>query len=76
MQCFNHANNQKQLEYLDLSKLDASNATNMNRMFNKCYKLITIKGINKLIKNKSKTILGIFQHCQNLEYLDISEWDI
>ena len=66
----------EQLEYLDLSKWDTSNATNMNYLFNQCYKLKTIKGINRLIKNKSKTIIGIFQYCKNLEYLDISEWDI
>ena len=38
----------EELLYLDLSNFDISNATDMSGMFNLCFKLKEIKGINKI----------------------------
>ena len=52
---------------LDLSNFNTSNVTNMSWMFNKCYKLKEIKGINiiKNIQNINKD--GIFDECTKLK---------
>ena len=42
----------EELEYLDLSNFDFSNVTSVQSIFNRCYKLKEIKGINKLVTNK------------------------
>ena len=55
-----------EIEYLDLSNFNTENVTDMGWMFNKCYKLNEIKGINilKSLKNINQT--GIFEDCPNL----------
>ena len=40
------------LGYLDLSNFNTSNVTNMEDMFNGCYKLKKINGINKFNTEK------------------------
>ena len=65
----------KEIENLDLSNWNNLKVTNMNYIFNKCSKLKTIKGINKFVKNKLETIVGIFQLCSELKNLDLSDWD-
>ena len=57
---------------LDLSNLNIKTITNIVFMFNKCYKLKDIKGINKIITDKITDLNSIFQGCQELEYLDLS----
>ena len=44
-------------------------------MFLDCYKLKQIKGINKFNTSKVTNMLGMFQNCKELEYLDLSNFD-
>ena len=44
-------------------------------MFNKCYKLKEIKGINQFITNKVTDMNTMFQLCKELEYLDLSNFN-
>ena len=44
-------------------------------MFNECYKLKKIKGINKFITNKVSNMEEMFQQCYELEYLDLSNFN-
>ena len=63
------------LENLDLSNFDTSNVTDMEAMFNKCYKLKEIKGINNFKTNKVIIMKIMFQHCKELHNLDLSNFD-
>ena len=65
----------KELEYLDLSNFDTSNVTNMEFMFNMCYKLKEIKGLNKINTKSVDRMVSMFSSCQELEYLDLSNFD-
>ena len=49
-----------ELEYLDLSNFDTSMTYDMTGMFNKCFKLKEIKGINKFVTNKVTNMRKIF----------------
>ena len=42
----------------------------MKLMFNHCYKLKEIKGINKFNTSKVNNMGGMFQYCSEIEYLD------
>ena len=66
----------KELEYLDLSDFDTSNATSMKNMFSKCYKLKEIKGINKFITKKVNDLSSMFNQCRTIERLDLSSFEI
>ena len=65
----------KELEYLDLSSFNTENVTDMGWMFNKCYKLKEIKGINKFITNKLTNMKIMFANCNQLEYIDLSSFN-
>ena len=52
-----------ELVYLDLSNFNTSNVTNMSFMFNKCYKLKEIKGINNFNYEKVLNINEMFSDC-------------
>ena len=58
------------LIYLDLSNLNTSRV-----MFSTCRKLKEIKGINKLNTSNVIDLNGIFQECNELEYLDLSNFN-
>ena len=60
---------------LDFSEFEAINATSMKGMFNGCQKLREIKGINKLNTSLVNDMLGMFQNCNEIEYLDLSNFD-
>ena len=60
---------------LDLSNFDTSNVTDMYRMFNKCYKLREIKGLNNLNTNKVTNMSALFQCCKEIENLDLSNFN-
>ena len=60
---------------IDLSNFDLSNVKSMRYMFNKCYKLKKIIGINNVNTNNINDMSGMFQLCENLEYLDLSNFD-
>ena len=64
------------LENLDLSQFDFSNVINMGWMFNKCHKLKEIKGIKNFKNYQLKEILGMFGECNELEFIDLSNFDI
>ena len=64
-----------ELEYLDLSNFNTANVTDMECMFNGCTKLKEIIGINKFITNKVTAMNGMFQQCNELEYLDLSNFN-
>ena len=67
--------NCNEMEYLDLSDFDTSNATEMGGMFMQCYKLKEIKGINKFNTSNVNSLKGTFQNCREMEYLDLSNFD-
>ena len=58
-----------ELEYLDLSNFNTSNVTSMNFMLSGCKQLKIIKGINKLNTAYVTKMKGIFEECNELEYL-------
>ena len=64
-----------ELENLDLSNFDTSKVCDMSFMFNKCYKLKEIKGIEKFNTSKVENMTTMFQYCQELENLDLSNFD-
>ena len=65
----------EELEYLDVSCFNTSNVTDMDFMFNICYKLKSIKGLDKFNTNKVTKMNQMFQECKELEYLDLSIFD-
>ena len=65
-----------ELEYLDLSNFNTFNVDHMGLMFSGCYKLKEIKGLNNFDTSYVKYIYGMFQKCKELEYLDLSNFDI
>ena len=60
---------------IDLTNFDSSNVTNMSYIFHKCEKLKNIKGLNKLNTNKVIDLNTMFGNCNELEYLDLSNFD-
>ena len=65
----------KYLTILDLPNFDTSNVIDMRLMFNECYKLKEIKGIDKYITSKVTNMRAMFQECNELQYLDLSNFD-
>ena len=64
------------LENVDLSNFDTSNVKNMFVMFYKCHKLKEIIGLDKLNTSNVTNMNGMFQDCENLEKLDLSNFDV
>ena len=64
-----------ELEYLDLSNFDTSKVIDFKMMFADCKKLNQIKGINKFITSQATNISGMFLNCNELIYLDLSNYD-
>lgn len=73
---FNYLFYQCQSSTLDLSKLDTSNTTNMERMFDSCPYLNTLIGLDKWKTNNVIKMDGMFSSCGALTSLDLSSWDI
>ena len=65
----------KYLTILDLPNFDTSTVIDMRLMFNECYKLKEIKGIDKYITSKVTNMRAMFQECNELQYLDLSNFD-
>lgn len=70
--CFAHC---KSLEYVDVSKLNFSNATNLDFMFFHCDSLTTIVGLNKINTNNVTTMECAFTSCFKLESIDLSNFN-
>ena len=64
-----------QLEYVDLSPFDTGNVFDMNTMFSECRKLKAINGIENLNTLNVINMHGMFQLCEELEYLDLSNFN-
>jgi len=64
-----------EIEYIDLSSFDTSNVNDMSFMFNGCYKLKEIKGIEKFNTSYTNVMKGMFQECHEIEYIDLSSFD-
>jgi surface protein len=64
------------LENIDLSNFDTSNVENMFLMFYGCHKLKEIIGLDKLNTSNVTNMNGMFQDCENLEKLDLSNFDV
>ena len=64
-----------ELEYLDLSNFNTSNVITMNCLFQECYKLKNIRGIEKFITKKVTDMSCMFNKCYELEYLDLSNFE-
>ena len=60
-----------ELEDLDLSNFNTSNATDMSFIFSECYQLKTIKGINEFKTDKVKNMNSMFKDCSKLENLPV-----
>ena len=58
------------LKYLDLN-FDTSNVIDMSGMFNRCYELKEIRGIQKFNTNKVTNMREMFQECNKLIKLDL-----
>ena len=69
---FNKCN---ELKYLDLSNFDTSKVIDFKMKFAHCKKLKQIKGINKFITSQATNISGMFLNCNELIYLDLSNYD-
>ena len=64
-----------ELESLNLLNMDTSNVTDMSELFKGCYKLKEIQGINKFNTSKVWNIRKIFEDCEELEILDLSNFN-
>ena len=64
-----------ELIYLDLSNFDTSNVTSIRYMFGECHKLKEVKGIKTFNTVKVTKIDAMFKLCNELEYLDLSNFD-
>ena len=65
----------KQLISLNLTSFDTFQVTDMFCMFNECWKLKEIKGIEKFKTSKVKNMCGIFKGCYELPYLNLNSFD-
>jgi len=61
---------------IDLTCFDTSEVILMNLTFSGCTKLKEIKGLNNFNTSKVITMEGMFLGCNELEYLDLSNFDI
>ena len=60
---------------LDLLHFDTTKVKDMEGMFNKCYKLKEIKGINNFNTINVTNMRGMFEECNELIYLDLSNFN-
>ena len=67
--------NCNELEYLDLSNFKTSKVTNMENMFNQCYEIKEIKGINNFNTNNVTNMRCMFKDCNELKSLNLSNFN-
>lgn len=63
------------LQYVDLSKLDTSNATNMDSMFSGCSSLVSVD-VSKLATANIESMSYMFNGCSSLETIDLTDLDL
>lgn len=59
---------------LDISRLNTSNVTNMDYMFNGCYKLTNLD-VSSINTSNVTTMKSMFAGCEQLKSLDVSNFD-
>ena len=64
-----------QLYSINIINLDTSKVIDMSYMFNNCKKLKEIKGINNFNTNNVTKMNSMFQACNELSYLDLSNFN-
>ena len=63
------------LELPNISRMDTSRVTDMNRMLEKCVRLEKLEGINRWNVENVLSMQGMFYNCYNLKSLpEINEW--
>ena len=68
---------EKQFEYIDVSKWNVSNIENMNWMFYNCSNLTSIGDISNWNVSNVKYMGNVFRYCENLTFVgDLSNWKI
>jgi len=68
MLCYN-------LKFLDLSNFNILNVKNLSAMFDGCFRLKEIKGINNFNTSKVIDMSSMFKGCEIFESLDLSNFD-
>ena len=68
-------NDCKIIEYIYFKKFYRNNINNMDLMFSGCSSLKEIKGINNFNTINVTIMGGMFQECNELEYLDLSNFN-
>ena len=63
------------MEYVDISGWDTSNVRDMDAMFSQCKNLKNIIGIENLDVLKLKRANFMFDSCENLVELDLTNWN-
>ena len=61
---------------VSVENLDISKVTDTSKMFSYCYKLATILGLDKLDTSNIINMSGMFQSCNSLTSLNLSNWVI
>ena len=62
-------------ETINLGEIDTSNVTRMDLMFNNCYKLKSIKGLDKLDTSNVTNMRGMFASNRSLTDIDLSSFN-
>ncbi len=60
--------------YVDVSKWNTSQVTDMHNIFNGCIRLETVD-VSKWNTSQVTDMRGIFNNCSNLSVIDVSDWD-
>ena len=63
------------IEYLDLSNFNTEKVTDMQIMFNRCFKLKKIKGINNYNTENVTNMEAIFRECNEIKILDLTNFN-
>ena len=63
------------LVYVDMSDIDTSNVTEFSQLFERCYSLEKIDGLDQWDTSKAGTFTEMFLGCSALKELDLSTFD-
>ena len=63
------------LQSITLNNVSTLNCIDFSHLFKNCTSLETIEGINSLNTSNAKWMYNVFNGCENLTGLDLSEWD-